>query len=366
MAAKRRTRCSITIRDKDWVLVEGIDSATVDVVGTPGVSSKLKMYTVVPMEHAPDYYELIKSWGNPVAFTTDASGKTTVKVPISTLTAPWGADTPVAFQLADSTLVLINDQPIRPRDSNEFIDRIGVRSARGADVNFWKTVTDGLLEMDVAGGLTGDVYGVQLEINGKWRDVTNLGIKDNGRVAKDGWATVYADASSYADGGYRVRVFNRTRGIYDLLVGTSEQGSLELKMNLYITPGEHTSAGRRWRTTCEPYSQTDRCRTEIWSTEVVYRAGKLVKDNGWHFNNLTYKESPRALWKGNPLGNSGKYTIDGRQWRTECETLTSGRNGCRSYIVSDVVQATKKGNSYTYKMVRKEVFNNIVLFGFSE
>ena len=136
-------------------------------------------------------------------------------------------------------------------------------------------------------------------------------------------------------------------------------------VNIYITPGEHTSGGREWRTTCEPYSATERCRTEIWSTEVEYRSGKLVKNTGWHFNNLTYKESKRALWEGNPLGKTGDYTINGRQWRTECETSTSGGNGCRSYIVADVVQATKKGNSYTYKMGRKEVFNNIVMFKIS-
>ena len=143
-------------------------------------------------------------------------------------------------------------------------------------------------------------------------------------------------------------------------------GDGDSSVNIYITPGKHTSGGREWRTTCEAYSQTERCRTEIWSTEVEYRSGKFVKNNGWHFNNLTYKESKRALWEGNPLGNDGKYTINGRQWRTECETFTSGRNGCRSYIVADVVQATKNGNSYTYKMVTKEVFNNIVMFKISE
>ena len=79
-------------------------------------------------------------------------------------------------------------------------------------------------------------------------------------------------------------------------------------------------------------------------------------------NNLTYKESPRALWADIPLGNTGTYTVNGRKWRTGCDMAVSGGNGCRSYVVSDVVQATKKGNGYTYSMVTKEVFNNIVLF----
>ena len=364
-------KCSLTIRDKDWTLVEGVSSATVDVVGTPNVTSKLKMYTMV-LSQIPMSLDLIKSWGTPVPFTTDASGKATVTIPIATLTAPWGAFHPVTFQLADATLEDINYRSIPNRggygkpESYGVPDFIRVRSARGADATESATVTDGLLTMRVAGGLTGDVYGVQLKVNGKWRDVTSWGISGNGKVGTDGRARIQANVSGYADGTYPARIFNRTRGIYDLTGASIDQGVIFLKKNIYITPGEHLKNGRKWRTTCEPYSATQRCRTEIWSTEVVYRAGKLVKDNGWHFNNLTYKESPRSLWKGNPLAEEGKFTSNGRQWRTECETFTTGRNGCRSYIVSDVVQATKKGNSYTYKMVRKEVFNNIVLFEIPE
>ncbi|MDO5737516.1 MAG: hypothetical protein Q4P15_13695 [Propionibacteriaceae bacterium] len=353
--------CTITIKDKDWDLVEGVSSATVEVVGTPGVTSRLKMYTFV-LSQTPGQLDLIKSWGTPLAFKTDASGKATVKVPIATLSSPWGAFHPVAFQLADSTLVLMNSQPIQPVDGYGIPDFIRVRSARGALVNYFDYVTDGLLQLRVAGGLTGDVYGVQFNINGKWRDVTNTNLKNNGLIGKDGRAIVYANVSGYADGEYQLRVFNRSRGIYDLALDPFNQGTVALEKNIYITPGEHNKNGRKWRTTCEPYSATQRCRTEIWSTEVVYSKGKLVKNTGWHFNNLTYKESKRALWKGNPLGNTGKYTIAGRQWRTECDTAVSGGNGCRSYIVSDVVAATKKGNGYTYKLVRKEVFNNIVLF----
>lgn len=353
--------CSITIRDDTFMLVEGVDSATVDVKGAPNVSSNLKMYTLQASQ-IPGNWELIKSWGSPVPFTTDASGKASVKVPISTLTAPWGAFHPVVFQLADSTLVHMTTQPIQALEGDGLPDITRVRSARGADATFSETITDGLLTMRVAGGLTGDIYGVQLRVNGRWRDITNRNIKDNGKVGQDGRARIHANVSGHPDGAHAVQIFNRTRGIYDLTAASIDQGAIFLEKNIYITPGEHLKNGRKWRTTCEAYSQTQRCRTEIWSTQVVYNKGKLVKDTGWHFNNLTYKESLRSLWKGNPLGNTGKYTINGRQWRTECDTKVSGGNGCRSYIVSDVVQATKQGNSYTYKMVRKEVFNNIVLF----
>ncbi|HHT12633.1 MAG TPA: hypothetical protein GX013_05635, partial [Propionibacterium sp.] len=37
-------------------------------------------------------------------------------------------------------------------------------------------------------------------------------------------------------------------------------------VNVYLTPGEHFINGRRWRTQCVPYSQTERCTTEIWAT----------------------------------------------------------------------------------------------------
>ncbi len=353
--------CSITIQDDDFTLVEARDEATVDVVGAPNVTSRLKMYTVRPSQ-TPMVWDQIKSWGTAVPFTTDASGKATVMVPVSALTVPWTAGSFVAFQLADALLVDFNNQPIEAADGDGLPDLVFIRSARGADATPSQVVTDGLLVMHVAGGLTGDVYGVQLDVKGTWRDITNLGLKDNGKVAADSWAEVYANVSGYPDGDYVVRIFNRTRGIYDLTEGSIDQGLLTLEKNIYITPGEHLKNGRKWRTTCEPYSATERCRTEIWSTEVVYKKGKLVKDTGWHFNNLTYKESPRSLWTGNPLARTGKFTSNGRQWRTECDTPVSGRNGCRSYIVSDVVQATKKGSSYTYTMVRKEVFNNIVLF----
>ncbi len=353
--------CSITVRNNEpYTLVEGVDSAVVDVVGNPGVTSKLQMFSLEPSER-PMVWEGIRADGTPKAFTTDAAGKAVVTIPISVLQAPYGANTLVTFQLAGSTLDSTQDQAIMNSRGEQAPDGIGVRSARGADLNYLTTVTDGSLEAEVGGGITGQVYGVQIKVKGTWIDVSDRGRPGNGRIGADSFGVVHADVSGYADGGYDMRMFNRTAGIYDLKLGDF-QGSLSLQKNIYITPGEHMSGGRKWRTTCEPYSATERCRTEIWSTEVVYNKGKLVKDTGWHFNNLTYKESPRSLWTGNPLAKEGSFTSNGRQWRTECETFTTGRNGCRSYIVSDVVQATKKGSSYTYKMVRKEVFNNIVLF----
>ncbi len=134
------------------------------------------------------------------------------------------------------------------------------------------------------------------------------------------------------------------------------------KGDLYSTPGYHDVNGRKWFTACEKYSQTTRCRTNIYGTQVTQENGKFVSRNGWVFNNLTYLPSPRSLWKGNPLGNTGEYTVNGRQWRTECDTAVTGRNGCRSYINSRVIQAVPKGAGYTYEWNTKWVFNNIVRF----
>ena len=80
---------------------------------------------------------------------------------------------------------------------------------------------------------------------------------------------------------------------------------------------------------------------------------------GWTFNNLTYLPMDRETWKGNKLAYTNEWTAtDGRQWRTECETAVSGRNGCRSWVKSDVIEYTGSG----YRHVTKFVFNNIVRF----
>lgn len=120
-------------------------------------------------------------------------------------------------------------------------------------------------------------------------------------------------------------------------------------VGLYVTEGQHTVSGRAWKTTCEPYSQTERCRTEIWGAVVETIGGYKVNTEGWVFNNLTYKPSKRELWLGNPLGATGSWTDDdGRLWRTECDTANTGGGACRSYVKA--------------KAAAPEVFNNLVRF----
>lgn len=135
-------------------------------------------------------------------------------------------------------------------------------------------------------------------------------------------------------------------------------------ITLYTTPGYHNVNGRKWHTTCEPYSQTIRCRTEIWSTSVEYTGGTFVQDTGWHFNNLTYlPQMKRAQWGTNPLASTGSFVSGGRQWRTECDTPATGGNACRSYIWTSLVHSSKQSNgSYRYWTDENWVFNNIVKF----
>ncbi|WP_220488148.1 discoidin domain-containing protein [Tessaracoccus sp. MC1756] len=138
----------------------------------------------------------------------------------------------------------------------------------------------------------------------------------------------------------------------------------------YTLAGRHTFNGRQWMTTCEPYSQTERCRTDIWATVVKVENGTFVRESGWAFNNLTYLPfMTREAWKGNPLGdagstNDGVFTSAGRQWRTECDTAATGRGACRSYTMTTVYAATAKPvGGYTFSQGNQWVFNNIVMFG---
>ena len=129
--------------------------------------------------------------------------------------------------------------------------------------------------------------------------------------------------------------------------------------DIYTTPGFHNVNGRKWMTTCEPYSATTRCFTYIWSTQIRSAGGRYVQINGWNFNNLTYVAAPRALWEGNKLAFTNSWTAtDGRKWRTECETAQTGRGGCRSYAEASVIEATGSG----YRQTTKFIFNNMVRF----
>ncbi|WP_185975738.1 metallophosphoesterase [Tessaracoccus rhinocerotis] len=132
----------------------------------------------------------------------------------------------------------------------------------------------------------------------------------------------------------------------------------------YEVPGFHDLNGRRWFTECEPYSQTIRCTTSIWATTVVQGAAGFRQTNQWVFNNMTYLPYlDRTAWAANPLGHAGAWTADdGRRWRTECDTATTGRGGCRTYVEASVVTSDVVAGQRTYRWTTQWVFNNLVRF----
>lgn len=135
-------------------------------------------------------------------------------------------------------------------------------------------------------------------------------------------------------------------------------------VDVYSTPGTHTVNGRQWRTTCEPYSRTTRCRTEIWATTVSQVGASFVQSSGWTFNNLTYLPTmTQAEWGSNPLAKPGTHTIGGRQWKTECHTPGTGKGACRSFILAKYIASQKLASGgYRYYWTQGWLFNNMVRF----
>lgn len=137
------------------------------------------------------------------------------------------------------------------------------------------------------------------------------------------------------------------------------RAAAEEGLDVYTTPGIHLVNDRHWKTTCEEYSSTvERCRTEIWGDRFVKIGGVWKFEAGWVFNNLTYRPSPRANWAGNPLATPGEHVVDGRRWKTECDTAWTGKGGCRSMIWATTMK--RSGSSIT--TTTGWVFNNIVMF----
>ncbi|MCC2592772.1 hypothetical protein LKO27_04990 [Tessaracoccus sp. OS52] len=144
---------------------------------------------------------------------------------------------------------------------------------------------------------------------------------------------------------------------------TPQQAAAETKVaksaqQVYTETGTWAYNGRTWVTNCTKYSTTvDRCETKIWGTQVTYANGKFTQKSQWVFNNLTYLTSPRSTWETwNPLVTPGEHTINGRKWRTQCDTPWTGRNGCRSEIWATIA-GVKDGK---FQNLNQWVFNNIV------
>ncbi|MCC2594077.1 bifunctional metallophosphatase/5'-nucleotidase [Tessaracoccus sp. OS52] len=192
-----------------------------------------------------------------------------------------------------------------------------------------------------------------------------------GGTVTDGVATVnlaIAQGTELAAGTHTVALVVEPSGtevLFEVNVAlTAEPVEPEQPFNVYTTEGLHRHNGRLWMTACEPYSQTERCWTLIWATQVDIVNGQVFKRNAWTFNNLTYLPMARSAWANNPLGYEGKWTAaDGRRWYTECDNARTGDNACRSYAeVSVVSSVPRAGGGWNYVPEKKFVFNNIVLF----
>ncbi|NHB84536.1 hypothetical protein G7085_07745 [Tessaracoccus sp. HDW20] len=252
-----------------------------------------------------------------------------------------------------------------------------VLTSRGSDRGFKPTTigSDGVMFRTLEAGLPGQKYGVQLLRNGAWTDITYQGYAT---VGERGTTSVMGKLpAGLATGKYRTRLVNVTKGYTDIsgdlpwtyFTWTRSAPPVpgDPDFNVYTQPGVWRHNGRDWKTSCEKYSPTiNRCRTEIYATQITYSKGKFTTAKGYVFNNLTYLPSPRATWASNPLGGYGKVgynkawtATDGRKWRTECDTASSGRNGCRSYIWATVAEQVNG----KYRTTQKWLFNNIVQFG---
>lgn len=138
--------------------------------------------------------------------------------------------------------------------------------------------------------------------------------------------------------------------------------STPVSADVYATPGTWRVNGRQWRTSCERYSQTQRCRTQIWATTVTEVGGRFVQTSGWVHNNLTYLPMTPDRWATNPLGHTGRWSSAGRQWRTECHTPATGY-GCRVYIYAKkIVASPNRAGGYDYSWQWRWVLNNMVQF----
>lgn len=186
----------------------------------------------------------------------------------------------------------------------------------------------------------------------------------NGRRSDISGATSRLYRLTAADVGHDVGVRVELRGASGETVEAFDGEVTSLvTFNLYTTPGEHLVNDRRWRTTCEKYSQTLRCRTDIVATQVVEVDGRWTQRTGWVFNNLTYLPLPSThTWAGNPLAHNGEWTDGaGRQWRTDCNPETVGQNTCRTYITAHVTQAhARRGGGWDYVTSKVWVFNNML------
>ncbi|MHA7862352.1 hypothetical protein ACX1DX_13420 [Tessaracoccus sp. Y36] len=369
--------CSIAV-DSQFLTTSPEEGVTlhVSVRGVPNVTVSLS--AIVYEVRDADNRVMFAPLSDPVMVTpkkvkaTDTVGVARASLKTRALPGEYTSQATIAVQPSDWRPV--RGMVLNSADRYAGMDRVSLVSKRPRDRGFEAAPTkDGAFTRLLYNASSSGRYSVQLKQGTKW-----VPLDVNGPVQGAGAGITKLRGQlpvGLVSGRYEMRVVNVTHGETGLTpVGTPQQFmdwklAMDSKLfNVYTTPGTWDLNGRKWRTTCEAYSATERCRTEIWATQILYQAGTFNRLDGWAFNNLTYKPSPRSLWKGNPVGgngtvgHTGEWTAtDGRKWRVECDTATSGRNGCRAYAMAKVAEPVSAGAT-TYRVVDTWLFNNIVQF----
>lgn len=138
---------------------------------------------------------------------------------------------------------------------------------------------------------------------------------------------------------------------------------------VYTTEGTHAEQGRSWRTTCTQQPEAKRCMTEVLGAQITTTPRRLASKQQWLFHTYTYLPSARSAWKNNPLGGNGevgynqKWTKDGQQFRTECDTAASGKGACRTYVLTSPLKPVSDTRRDIVKQVKSDwALYSIVLF----
>lgn len=361
--------CSIAM-DNKAISAHPEEGSTVyaAVTGPPNMTVKLRAYyiqdRVIQRDGTPQKVRYVGDASDVITVKLDANGKARVSAKTGDLPHAFDSDSFITIQPDGGHLVMVGDKPnyFSPSVTGTIISKrpfdLGITTKIDKDGNFARSVR---------GALTNQRFSIQLYVNKTWVSA-DAGAPVAGKGAG---ITVLPGGlpTNLRPGDYPMRFINVTSNITHM---TFKNNKITWaitpdspRFNVYTIPGTWDYNGRKWRTTCEPYSATERCRTELIATQILMENGRFVRKTDWAFNNLTYLPSPRSIWRGNPLGGNGQvkyegsWQSDGRQWRVECDNATTGRGGCRSYIYAKVGEQAPGGG---YRAVDKWVFNNIVLF----
>lgn len=110
--------------------------------------------------------------------------------------------------------------------------------------------------------------------------------------------------------------------------------------NPLVTPGEHTVAGRKWRTECDTsWTGYNGCRSQIWATVPEYRSGRYQMVNKWVFNNIVHVTPVKC-----PVSQASVRKVLKQPSAVTADCLVSATNG--TWAATQSVIQPKSGNTY--------------------